>query len=399
MNKYSPLSILRTLLLLSFACVHLVAGNSSYPPFSWEKVPVYVHYGSRTQLTDEQVELTARLSDFICLEKGHGKSSDPEHPERIAGEDMRRIKAINPDAKVLMYWNTLIAWPFTSYNRDFAETHPKDWTLRDMKTGEPLLKSKLGSTPVYQYNLLNPAVQQWWADTISGAVNEFGFDGFFMDAVSQSKRQIWLNKGWGKGKEEELDEAAINMMKMAKAAMEDKGLIIFNGFRTKDGGSDQGTKGGTEFLPYTDGAKIEHFDQFASASKEDILLYWKMAKEASDAGKIVVYKAWPDHDINWLNKEFMSKSPEEKEAIARDEITYPLACFLIGAYENCWFCYGWGYQVDHGQLIEYPEYSRKLGAPKGDAVRRGWKFSREFKHAKVEVDLNNRKGTIQWLEN
>jgi hypothetical protein len=83
---------------------------------------------------------------------------------------------------------------------------------------------------------------------------------------------------------------------------------------------------GTEFLPYADGALIEHFDQFASTSKEDILTYWKMADEAARAGKIVLYKGWPDHNINWLNKEFMSKSAEEKEAIARKMITYPLAC-------------------------------------------------------------------------
>ena len=88
---------------------------------------------------------------------------------------------------------------------------------------------------------------------------------------------------------------------------------------------------GTEFLPYADGAQIEHFDQFASASKEDILAYWKMVDEAAKAGKIVLYKGWPDHNINWLNKEFMARRAEEKEAVARKMIVYPLACYLIGA--------------------------------------------------------------------
>ena len=385
-------------LVMTVCCATTGAAAAGKPKFSWDKVPVYLHFGSNSRLTDEQIETAARLSDFICLEKAHGRSSDPEHPERVAADDARRIKQINPDAKVLMYWNTLIAWPFTSYNRDFAETHPEDWILRDTNTGEPLLKGMHGRTPVYQYNLLNPEVRKWWAETVGGAVNEFGFDGFFMDAISQAKRPLWLRKGWGTDKAGELDAAAIDMMRQANAIIGDSRLLIYNGFRSKAGGSDGNAAAGTEFLPYADGALIEHFDQFASASKEDILTYWKMADEAARAGKIVLYKGWPDHNINWLNKEFISKSAEEKEAIARKMITYPLACYLIGARENSWFCYGWGYSIAHGQLIEYPEYSRKLGPPKGEAMHEDWIFRREFEHASVMVDLIERKGAIQWLE-
>jgi len=240
----------------------------------------------------------------------------------------------------------------------------------------------LGKTPVCQYNLLNPDVRKWWAQTVGGAINEFGFDGFFMDAISQSKRPLWLRKGWGMDKAGELDAAAIDMMRRVKAIIGDDRLLIYNGFRSKAGGSDGNAATGTEFLPYADGAQIEHFDQFASASKEDILAYWKIADEAAKARKIVLYKGWPDHNINWLNKEFMARSADEKEAVAREMITYPLACYLIGARENSWFCYGWGYNIADGQLVEYPEYSRKLGMPKSEAAREGWIFHREFKHAK-----------------
>lgn len=376
-----------------------VLAGSGYPVFSWDTVPVYLHFGSSTKMTDEQIETTARMSNFICLEKAHGTKTDSEHSERIAGRDARRIKKANPNAKVLMYWNTLIAWPFTSYNRDFAATHPEDWTLRDMQTGEPLLKGTLGKTPVYQYNLLNSEVRTWWAETVGGAVSEFGFDGFFMDAVSQSKRPLWLKKGWGMDNADALDAAAIDMMQQAKAIMGEDCLLIYNGFRSKAGGSDGNAAAGPEFLPYADGAQIEHFDQFASTAKEDILAYWKMAEEAAQAGKIVLYKGWPDHNINWLNTEFMQQRPAEKEAFARSKITYPLACYLIGARENSYFCYGWGYNIDDGQLVEYPEYNRKLGAPKGKAVRESWTFHREFEHAKVMVNLETREGKIQWLEN
>ncbi|VGO12234.1 hypothetical protein PDESU_00785 [Pontiella desulfatans] len=384
--------------LVSLICQAGIAATG-YPVFSWDTVPVYLHFGSSTRMTDGQIETAAGMSDFICLEKAHGTRTDQAHPERIAAEDARRLKKANPDAKVLMYWNTLIAWPFASYNRDFASTHPQDWILRDMGTGEPLYKVDRPNFQVAQYNLLNPKVRDWWVDTVSGAVNEFGFDGLFMDAISQSKRPLWLRKGWGMGREDELDAAAIDLMKRTKAKMGSGKMLIYNGFRAHAAKADGGAAAGTEFLPYGDGAQIEHFDGLSSKSKEDILLYWQMADEAAKAGKIVLYKGWPDHDINWLNAEFMKKSADEKETIARRKLEYPLALYLIGARENSYFCYGWGYGIDDGQLVDYPEYRRQLGAPKGDAIRKGWKFKREFKHAIVVVDLETREGKIQWLKN
>ena len=155
-----------------------------------------------------------------------------------------------------------------------------------------------------------------------------------------------------------------------------------------------------EFLPYADGANVEHFDQFASASKEDMLRYWKMGAEAAKDGKIVLYKGWPDHDCNFTVPAFTKQSQKEKEAFARSRITYPLACFLIGARENSYFCYGWGYDLNDGQLIDYPQYGYKLGEPKGEATREKdtWIFRRDFQHAQVMVDLEKREADIQWLE-
>jgi len=374
--------------------------SERYPPFSWDRVPVCLHFGSPTRMTDEQIQRAARMSNLICLEKAHGRQTDPVHPERVAGEDARRLKRANPNARVLMYWNTLIAWPFTSYNRRFAETHPYDWILRDRKTGEPLLKVRRGNFKVFQYNLLKPEVRQWWAETIGNAVKELGFDGIFMDAVLQAKRPVWLRRGWGLDKADELDAAVIDMMRRVRAIMGPDRLIIYNGFRTRRTADGKVSADGAQFLPYADGAMIEHFDGLSSTTKEETLRYWQMAAEAARAGKIVVYKCWPDHNINWLNKEFMSKPDAEKEAIARRRIGYALACYLIGAQENSYFCYGWGYNIADGQLIDYPEYRHRLGPPKGDAIREPgtWIFRREFEHARVVVDLEKREGGIEWLE-
>lgn len=389
------------LLVLSFFANQTCADDpANYPKWSWDKVPVYLHFGSHTQLTDDQVDTAARLSNFICLEKAHGSRTDRNQPERIMALDAKRLKQANPNAMVLMYWNTLIAWPFTSYNQQFAESHPDSWTLRDKSSGEPLLKSTLGDVPVYQYNLLNPETRKWWASTAGGAVKELGFDGLYMDAISQSRRPILLNKGWGRDSGEDLDQATIEMMKNVRSEMGADRLLIFNGFRTHGGVADPETQGGNEFLPYADGAKIEHFDQLGSATKEDILLYWQMSERAAAEGKIVLYKAWPDHGANFTNADFMKQSPAELEAFAREKMTFPLACFLIGAQRHAYFCYGWGYNADDGQLIEYPEFGRRLGAPEGNARRIGesWVFTRRFEHALVRVDLEQREANIVWKD-
>lgn len=39
------------------------------PPFSWDKVPVYMHSGDSEGLTEEEVEHVANHCDFCCFEK------------------------------------------------------------------------------------------------------------------------------------------------------------------------------------------------------------------------------------------------------------------------------------------------------------------------------------------
>ena len=49
-------------------------GNESdlFPEFSWDTVPVYIHFGDRGGLTDEEVEFVASHTNLVCLEKAHG---------------------------------------------------------------------------------------------------------------------------------------------------------------------------------------------------------------------------------------------------------------------------------------------------------------------------------------
>jgi hypothetical protein len=73
-----------------------------------------------------------------------------------------------------------------------------------------------------------------------------------------------------------------------------------------------------------------------------------------------------------------------------------LACFLVAAQEDAYFCYSWGYRENHGSLVDYPESHRRLGAPKQDAQCDGWIYTRTFEHADVWVDVSRRTARIRW---
>lgn len=66
-------------------------------------------------------------------------------------------------------------------------------------------------------------------------------------------------------------------------------------------------------------------------------------------------------------KDFMHKPRAELLQLARERITFPLACYLVAAETNVYFCYTWGYCEMHGTVDWYPEFDNPLGPPLGAA--------------------------------
>ena len=141
---------------------------------------------------------------------------------------------------------------------------------------------------------------------------------------------------------------------------------------------------------------VEHFTAFHCQSKESIAADIKAITSAASMGKTVVVKGWPDPTLNWTNKEKMRNPPNVLADEARKKIIFSLACFLIAAQENCYFSYSWGWREHHGSLVDYPEFHKPLGEPKGPAKRQGWVYTRLFDHTSVWVDLAERRAKIDW---
>jgi hypothetical protein len=215
-------------------------------------------------------------------------------------------------------------------------------------------------------------------------VGSGGCDGIFADALPKVTAP-GMGDLLGEERHASLNAGLVVMLEETRRKLGPDKLVIFNGLR--------GTNG-TQFLPITGGAMIEHFGHFSGAQKERMAEDLDAMRGAARAGKVVCLKAWPG--FSWLDDEVMVKPRAELARMAGERITFPLACFLVAAETNCFFCYSWGYREDHGTFDWYPEFDKPLGPPKGDAERKGWTYRREFEHASVYVDLEARSADIHW---
>ena len=116
--------------------------------------------------------------------------------------------------------------------------------------------------------------------------------------------------------------------------------------------------------------------------------------QSRQAWLIVVFKGWPG--FTFIDKAALRKPLEEKKKLAAENITFPLAAFLVGAQEHSYFIYNWGYRMRLGCLEWYPELDKQLGPPLADAKQTGWVLERDFEHAHVWIDLEAREARIDW---
>lgn len=357
MNKVPTVTLAALLLALPFA----LRAADALPPFSWDHVPVYAHVGKTSDdFTPAQLDFLAKHFNFITIEK-HQASHKHGSTEEGFAVAAREIKQRNPRAKVLFYWNASLD---TSSNRggyNAMRTFPAGGFLKDSQ-GEPVMRRKT----VPNYDLTQPDVRDWWSDAAAKAVREYGADGIFADAMGQRE-----DKGIDDKRFAALVAGRVALLAETRRKIGPDKLIIYNGLMKDDP---------KKLLRFADGAMIESFvHPNYGDSKELVATFFEATRAAARDGKIVVLKGWPR--FTFRQPEMMQKPHAELARLARERITFPLACFLVAAEPNCCFCCTWGYREMHGTFDWYPEFDKPLGPPKGEAKRTGWIYQREFAHA------------------
>ncbi|CAM4206244.1 putative glycoside hydrolase [Zobellia roscoffensis] len=360
--------------------------QSYFPKFSWETTPMYYHFGDIDRVLEpEEVKFISDRTDFICMEKSHAFHA---LGDAVLGtkHEVEAFHKIKPDTKVLYYYNSYVAWPFTRFNKNLTpEGIVKDKELAKFlfinpKTGKLLEKSNsIGFS--YYFDAMNPEFREWWVQSAVEGIKISGADGIFIDRMN-----VDVNANYPVDDLTALAEAKGKMMAALREQMgPDKILVGNNAATTK------------EVFPYCDAFMFEHYNASVT-NKENLLKEWGVMERVAKAGKISIYrfgaKGKGKNDITLGATKTIGI-----EQRSHNQLEFHQACFLIGAQPNSYFQWNWGWNLEDGNLVDYPALQKPLGAPKGAFKRvnpEGWEFTREFEHASVWVDTEARKAKITW---
>ena len=349
-----------------------------YPKFSWETTPQYFMFQDKKRLlTPEEIDFIVPRTDFICIEKSHGKAENSP-AELGAKHEAEAFKKLKPEIKVLFYFNSAYAWTYTSYSENFTkekiDEYPdlKDFLIVNPKTGK--LAEHNGA---FCFDVLNPAFREWWVETVAKGVRETGCDGVFID-------QMHGNSRFRKEKQAEIEIAMGEMMESLKNRMPSDKILLGNNANNDD----------AKFAyPPCDAVMFENYSK-ARSSKESLLKEWGQMLKNAQEGKISVFRL----GVEGAGRGNL-KPADEMPKYSQEKLEFAQACFLIGAQPYSYFMYSWGWQLHTGPMVDYPALQKPLGAPKGAYERKnseGWEFTREYEHASVWVDTEKREAKITW---
>lgn len=356
-----------------------------FPEFNWDTTPMYYHFGDIDRVLEpEEVDFIGDRTDFICIEKSHAYNA---LGDAVLGtkHEVEAFHKAKPGSKVLFYYNSYVAWPFTRFNKELTPegiAQNKDvakFLAVDPKTGKYLEKTN-GPAFSYYFDALNPDFRKWWVASALEGIKISGADGIFVDRMNVDEKAGYLVDDLG-----ELARAKGEMMAALKEGIPDKILVGNNAARTK------------EVFPYCDAFMFEHYNATVT-NKENLLKEWDDMLRIAKAGKISIYrfgaKGKGRNDIT-----MGATKTGGIEQRSKEQLEFYHACYLIGAQPYSYFQWNWGWNLEDGNLVDYPALRRPLGKPLGVFKREnpdGWVFTREFEHASVWVDTEARKAKITW---
>ena len=175
--------------------------DGKLPEFSWDRVPLYAHFGIGQGLKPEQYDFLAENFMLIGLTAGRGGTDSAEEYTAAAAAE---LKQRNPKMKVLFYW----ASDKPKHQSKIAnQAYPGDYLIHT-KRG----KGKKDEVTRY-FDVERQAVQDWWSDAAADAVHKYGCDGIFVDGAVAGHPQGPYARDLGKEKAAAMNEAVFAMLR------------------------------------------------------------------------------------------------------------------------------------------------------------------------------------------
>ncbi|TWU44210.1 hypothetical protein Q31b_17460 [Novipirellula aureliae] len=320
----------------------------AFPKFSWDRVPRTMLIRKPTPFTAEQYKRVANRYDIVVLEKANGGM--PGYWEKATS-----LKKVNPDIKVLYYWNSRIYFGHNGVDDSIEDKRDEyidpDFVIR-------------GRLPTFQRE--NPELVAWWAGVchkMMGLVEGVAADGVtpFQDFEN------WEHGSPIDGYFIDKKGVPISMLKpLYDGSTDDK-------FGMNNNGDNR------DRIPYLDGTYREGWAGGATAIANAIAL----AQESGRNQKLTMLRN-PVHNAT------------DKRNV-EDRVDENLAIYLTYAEKYAYFY--WAPTVDASQpdwmwITDYvDQFNRPLGKPFGDAIKDNWIYCRGFEHCDVFFNLKPDSGS------
>jgi hypothetical protein len=342
-------------------------------PSSGAVLPYGHAFSDPGDFTAAEYAFIASTFPLFTVEKRHAMAvygdasapaSSPARYNSIAASvgTARKIKALNPAARVLMYWNSALHYNFYECEADVRAA----WLLAP---------SHGMSVPSYNYGVED--FRTWWVACAVGALrNSSGaLDGLFVDAAPKLS---WPGQPanafalWGE------------MLDAVRAAVPGA-FVIFNGdFNAEAGGG--AVIANATLLAHADAIYAESMstiDSPAAAAAPAATIAYLRYLAASTAAPAAAGKLFAGHGL---------LDPSD----AARSFTFGLALFLLTTpdADKGFFLANSGYASDEGVLVPHADYALAFGAPRAPFSVSGAVLTRVFENATVVADLAARRATI-----
>lgn len=288
---------------------------------------------------------------------------------------MRRLKAANPNLKVLVYKNlsTTVSYhssdPFqpTGVRYDDANANHPEWYLNDTSGQRIQFRSYPG---LWQMDIGNPEYQRAWADQVIAEVQREGWDGVELDDVNPTIKYHFDPSRVAKYPNDAAFGAATrSMLAHVGPRIQAAGKLAIPNICCT---TELGVGIWKDWLQFVSGAYEESYTKWDARVGEGYRWDWgtsgwaahlEQGLEAARQGKILMAHAW--------------SQPDDAAAMR-----FGLATLMLSAEGRSSFGFGASYSTEPW----FPEYDLDIGAP-AEAYRRSEAvYSRKYADGLVLVN-------------
>ena len=308
------------------------------------------------------------LRDIVVLQQSAVHPNGTDGRGRTVGDPQRiaKIKAVNPNCKVLLYDFLQTTWDW-SYKYGQLRS---EWflTVKGERCANPDRSDRQ-----YLMDINNPAYVDWIAGYYAREIQTYGFDGFFQDGIWPT---IHLGQGWvgwrpapAETYQHNWPQYMHNLYAALRAKIGSK-LIISN--CTPTNGREFGTD--DMYLDVLDGTLCEGWVHEPWAKRLDpTSADWAFCRHVLQR--------------NVARSKYFIALPGTADGFAEDQLRLFTFCTYLLDADGTYAMYEWGHPWE-------TDIHRDLGTALGPAVQSGGLWKREFSKATITVTPDSKKGTI-----